>query len=169
MPLFLPPLKIQKDGVDQRRVLTANFKGSGLTVTPNPGVDPLATIHAVFGDAWQTASSDGVSSTSSDTYQQKLRMTTASLEAGNYLIFWHALITTSSANKNYQARVQLDDATTLTEINYRNAIADHHYNLSGFYLAVGISGAHNIDIDWSSLVGSSTSISLARLALWRAA
>jgi len=169
MPLFLPPLLVQKDGVDQRRVLIENFKGSGLVVTPDPGTEPLATIHAVFGDAWHVASSDGVSSTSSNTYQQKLRLTTSSLESGNYLILWHALITTDSANKNYQARVQLDDATTLTEINYRNAIADHYYNLSGFYLATGISGVHNIDIDWSSLVGSGTSISLARLALWRAA
>jgi hypothetical protein len=167
MPLFLPPLLVQKDGVDQRRVLIENFKGSGLVVTPDPGTEPLATIHAVFGDFYQAASSDGNSATSSNTYQQKLRLTTPSVEAGNYLISWHALIETGSANKNFRAQCQVDDATTLSEIEYRNAIADHQFNFAGFSVVALTAAAHDIDIDWSSLVGSSTTISRARLAIWR--
>lgn len=124
-------------------------------------------VRPIFGREFTYAASEGSSSTTSNTYQQKLRLTTPVLQGGDYLISWHALLTTSSANKDFQARVQVDDTTTLTEIQYRNAIANHDYNLHGFIRVTLSAAAHNIDIDYSSLVGSSTSISLARLMIWR--
>ena len=124
-------------------------------------------LRPIFGREYQFAASEAASSTTSNTYKQKLRLTTPALQGGDYLIIWHALVTTASANKDFQARVQVDDATTLTEIQYRNAIANHDYALGGFAQVTLSAAVHNIDIDYSSLVGSSTSISEARIAIWR--
>lgn len=124
-------------------------------------------LGGVFGNYWQFASSEAASTTTSNSYQQKLRLTTPVLTSGSYVIWWSAIVFTASANKNFQARVQVDDITTLTEIQYRNAIANHDYTLSGFQQVALSASVHTIDIDWSSQVGSSTSIALARLALWQ--
>ncbi len=122
---------------------------------------------ALFGTAWQYAASEAVSTTTSNSYQEKVKLTTPVLVAGDYLVGWSALLCTASANKNFQARVQVDDTTTLTEIQYRNAIADQDYVLSGFAKVTLTAASHFIDLDYSSLVGSSTSIRWARLAFWR--
>jgi hypothetical protein len=131
------------------------------------GIEKGLTAGGVFGNSWQYGANEGVSSTTSNSYQQKLRLTTPSISAGDYLIWWHALITTTLANKNFQARVQVDDTTTLSEVQYRNAIADHDYIFTGFQRVTLTAASHDIDIDWSSSVSSETSIERARLAIWR--
>lgn len=112
-------------------------------------------------------SSEASSSTSSNVFQQKLRLS-VSVTGGTYLVFWHSLITTSSANKDFQAQVQLNDVSTLSLVQFRVPIANQDYIFCGFSPLTLSAGAHFVDLDWSSTSASATLISLARLALWKA-
>lgn len=131
----------------------------------NPTPVTLTQLTSSSNPVYRT-SLNASSSTSSNAYQQRLRLTQV-VAAGDYLILWHALIATTSANKNFQARVQVDDVTTLSEIQSRVPIANQDYNFTGFAVVTLTAASHFIDIDWSSTSSSSTSISLARIIMWK--
>jgi hypothetical protein len=120
----------------------------------------------VFGSSYSFGSSEPSSSTSSNTYQQKLKLTAATA-AGTYVVFWQALMTTSSANKNFQARIQVDDSTTLMEVQSRVAVAGQDFVFSGVSQVTLTAANHDFDIDYSSTVASSTSMEKARIVIWR--
>ncbi len=118
-------------------------------------------------DSFHYGASDGESSTSSTSYQQKLKLTTGSLPAGDYLIQWSAEIKSGSfygVIVNY--RVQADDSMTLSEGIIESPV--------GYSPAAGLSrvtltaGVHEIDIDWNTSNASYAGfIRRARLMLWK--
>lgn len=113
-------------------------------------------------------SSDGTSSTTSGSYQQKLRLTTPSLPSGDYEIAWYYEVYTSDLDMNH--RVQLNDSTTLAEGEHTSADeGDKHYwePQSGFYIAESISGVQNIDIDYNDDGGGTAQIRRARLKIMK--
>jgi hypothetical protein len=110
------------------------------------------------------ATSEGVSSTTSTTYQQKLRLTTSNLAAGTYMIQYNWEF--DGDNNHGWSRVQLNDTTDLAEDRYDSSQISYII-ISGFAIQ-SLSGVNTIDIDFRANIGGDTMlIRRARIALWR--
>ena len=131
---------------------------------------PAATGDSTFGSEFQQASSDAQSTTTSTTFQQKLRMTTGSLPSGTYRIAWYYEYHLTSTSYDQRGRVQINDTITIQEIREesQDSGSDQWYPCGGFYYHTG-SGVLNIDIDFcrSSSEGGTAYIRNARLEIWR--
>lgn len=125
----------------------------------------------VFGTQYQKAASEGESSTTLDSYQQKLRLTTPSLPAGDYHVQWYAEVVTSDASKGIITQVQQDDTTVLMESH-----ADHNgtyaqgfwYSIAGHAVVTLTAASHTFDFDYKSEFTPKTAyIRRVRLEIWR--
>jgi hypothetical protein len=146
----------------------------GLTSEPYYKLDngleiPMRTIPSFFGTGFQFVESLGVSTTSSTVFQQKLRLTTATLLSGQYMINWSADVGGGS-DKEVQFRVQLNDVTDLSNTDFRIKKGDA--SDTDFYIPMGghaiktLSGINTIDIDYRQQ-NSTAAIKNARLTIWR--
>jgi hypothetical protein len=135
---------------------------------PDKGYVDSVTI---FGQNYSQNSSEGQSSTTSNTYQNKLTLTTASLPSGNYRINWYYEWTHSSISDFFDAQVQVNNVTTI--MNHiqepKQSGTSNWVSSSGFYYYSGISGVLTIDLDYRTSTATSTTsyIRRARLELWR--
>lgn len=121
----------------------------------------------VFGGNFQQASNDAESSTTSSTFQQKLRMTTPSLPSGTYRIGYSVEGRCNSTYVALALRVQINDTTTIGEALVESQDVSNYDVYSGFYYYTG-SGVLNIDLDYRSSSGGTTSFTRrARLEIWR--
>jgi hypothetical protein len=147
---------------------TLNFVGSPVTVTD--GGSGVATITMIFGQFFSQTSSDGESTTTSTTYQQKLRLTYNAPSNATYRIGWYAELnepeTGIFSNRLCLGRVQVDDTTTLAEVQV-GATRDIWEVFSGFALVALTSGNHDIDIDYASNESGTVGIRRARIEVWR--
>ena len=116
----------------------------------------------VFGSEFQEESSEGESSTTSSSYQQKLRLTTGSLPSGVYRIGWYAEIDGQTDPMDMQ--VELNDTDQIGFNDYDSSLSDY-INCSGFYIDT-LSGVNTVDIDWREGGGEGL-IRRARLEIWR--
>lgn len=94
-------------------------------------------------------SGDTANSTSSGTFQQRIRVTTPALTSGvKYLILWSCELQ-AQADCEVQGRVQLNDTTTIAEPYYDNdPYATRGTCQGGIYYSDTLSGVQNIDLDW---------------------
>lgn len=110
------------------------------------------------------ATSEGESSTTSSSYQQKLKMTTSNLSAGTYMIQYSWEF--DGDNEHGFSRVELNDTTELNVDRYDSSLIDYMM-ISGFAIEA-LSGVNTIDIDFRANSGGDTMlIRRARIALWR--
>ena len=121
------------------------------------------------------ASSEAESSYSGTTnFQQKLRLTTPSLETGNYkIIFYYEWQGCDKDLKGHKGQIQINDTDTIHERsgNPDNMGSNNDWDMaSGHYNADNISGVKNIDIDYGTQNAAETvKIRRARLEIWRVA
>lgn len=123
----------------------------------------------IYGSNFQQGSSDAQSTTTSGTYQQKLRVTTASLPIGTYRIGWFYEWGKSTLT-DVAVRVQVNDTTTVLD-GYEEAAdggADQYYPRGGFGYYTG-SGVLNLDLDYHANATGTARIRKARLEIWRVA
>jgi hypothetical protein len=100
------------------------------------------------------------------TYQQKLRMTTASLAAGDYRIGYSAEIASSHQNVPTEVKVEIDDTTIIAEaMSPRTSVADQYVMVSGFAVQTLTAGVHTIDVDYRS-TGVTAKIRRVRLEIY---
>jgi len=154
--------------LDGARAYTAPVSGQDPTLdnhlVTKSYADSLSGAGGTFGSEYQEAVSEGESSTTSSSYQQKLRMTTISLPAGDYMIQYNWEF--NGDNDHGFSRAQLDDSTDLAEDRYDSSQVGYII-ISGFALE-SLSGVHTIDIDFRANSGGDTMlIRRARIALWR--
>ncbi len=124
---------------------------------------------SVFGSEFTSAESLGSSSTTSTTYVQKLRLTTASLPAGDYFIQWSYQISTDKSSIAVGAKIEHDDTTVLMETN-RQMPTLGQFDVQGGFAKVTLSAAvHTFDLDFKteSGAGAGANVKDARLTLWR--
>jgi hypothetical protein len=126
----------------------------------------------VFGTYFNEASDETDSSTTSTSWGQKVRLTTASLPAGKYRIGWHYNIYGASTSVSPTGRVQINDTDTIHVYLYepKDASSNEQDTVSGFYYYTVAAGGTtlNIDLDYASeIAGSSMTIRRARLEFWR--
>ena len=94
------------------------------------------------------ANDNSVSSTTRTTYQQKLKLQTPYLEAGNYIINWS--YNYKPSGREIDIRVQLNDEITINQLYWRPKInnSEYIYANSGFSIQNLSEGIHEIDIDY---------------------
>lgn len=103
----------------------------------------------VFGTERNEAESLGTSTTTSQTLQQKLRMTTEVLEGGQYMFGVSGAAGNESKSKTTLVRLQLDDVTNLGEILLSNSDQDNWFVTTGGTGVVTLSaGIHTLDVDF---------------------
>ncbi len=129
--------------------------------------DLVQSTGGVFGNNFQQANNDAESSTTSSTFQQKLRMTTPSLPSGTYRIGYSVEGRCNSTSVALAIQVQINDTTTIAEALVESQDVANYDQYNGFYYYTG-SGVLNIDIDYRSSSGGTTSFTRrARLEIWR--
>jgi len=131
-------------------------------------IEEVANLHFVKYD-YHYDEDESESSTTSLNYQQKLRLTTPSLPAGNYRISWYYEWKFSNGNFEFKHRVQVDDNTTLKETKTTPRSRGDWHECSGFKSEISLTeGVHNIDMDYcTNKVNKTAYIRRARLEIWR--
>jgi hypothetical protein len=127
----------------------------------------------IFGSEYDYAESEGESSTTANTYQQKLRLTTGTVSAGTYRICW---------SFEYNSSLQLTDSGYNVEVDSSIVIADlpsppqrfysdgSYFGVSGFKHMALSNASHTIDVNYIADLnglGATTYIRRARLEIWR--
>lgn len=116
-----------------------------------------------------TAKSDGVSSTTSATFQLKLNLNVTGLAAGTYLLLYQFVIGGSAASTEVEARVQRDNTTDSLISNWTPGTDSKNVGAGIDFFTLS-AGTHDFDIDFRRASGSGTAtIEQARLALQRIA
>ena len=154
------------------RRIPVDIKGDATLVGPQGPEGPQgpqgpAGPAGIFGSEFQFAESLGSSSTTSGVYQQKLRLTTTDLPNATYFLQWSFFL--ESTDRDNNARIQLNDSTTIKEYNIDingDGDADASNSISGFTIQT-LSGVNNIDVDWNDAGGGTSTIRDVRLVLWR--
>jgi hypothetical protein len=133
--------------------------------------EPSGGGSSVFGSLYQYASSDGESSTTSNSSVQKLRLTTASLTAGHkYRIGFYFEWRLDNTNNDYSAQVEINDTTKIMVLRAEPADTTSYHCIGGFYEhTAGSSGSINIDLDYWAWSTGTAYIRRARLEIWRVA
>lgn len=141
------------------------------------GTDDLRTVTPlklknsmpVFGTEYDYAESEAVSSTSLTAYQQKLKLTTAVLPAGDYHIEWSCEVANSSKDKRVEVKLELDDTTVISEIMKPKVDGDNEYlGMAGTKEITLTNATHTLDIDYRALANTAY-IRRARITIWRVA
>lgn len=115
--------------------------------------------------------SETVSSTTSTSYIQKVRLTLSNIVAGTYVIWYSAELRNSSTTRPSAMRVQVDDATTICEARTARDDGDSStvdeeddwQAISGHVRLALTSGAHTIDLDYKRTRTGTASIRRARI------
>lgn len=135
----------------------------------------LATISgsgssSIFGSEFHEASSESESSTTSTDYKQKLRLSTSTIPQGKYRIGWQFEWRRSSTDSDFEARVQIDDTTTIMEMNVETKDSSNWWVEYGFYMTQLTAGSYHIDLDYAGETGKANKTSYirrARIEIWR--
>jgi len=123
----------------------------------------------VFGDEFSYAESEGNSTSTSSTYAQKVRLTTASLPSGDYLLQWSAEFNIDGGGDT-QVRIEQNDTTTLGENTIDSSQDANYQTFAGIKRLSSISGVHTFDIDFRRSSGAgTTNIRRSRVSLHRVA
>jgi len=118
---------------------------------------------------FEYAGSNGVSTTTSTAFQQKVRLTWTATDA-DYLIEWTAEVRVQNSNRKIGVRCQFDDTQDINNlvINPSRSSADWG-NVSGFIKVSLTPGVHTVDIDFrSSNAGALVGIRSARIKVTQA-
>lgn len=145
-----------------------NFTGAGVTVTDEGGgqakIDIPGGGGGVFGDGYEYAESEAMTSTTSTSFVTKLSHTTAALAAGDYRIgyTWKPGVNTNGVLGIYQVLV---GATVISSPDFEADNDNHQW--AGFK-KMNLSGAQTIKIEYKSGDGvAATQMSHARIEIWR--
>lgn len=124
----------------------------------------------VFGSEFHEASSEPESSTTSTDYTQKLRLVTSTVPQGKYRIGWQFGWKRGSTDSDFEARVQIDDTTTLMEMNVETKDSSNWGVEHGFYITQLTAGSYYIDLDYAGETNKANKTSYirrARIEIWR--
>jgi len=120
-----------------------------------------------FGAELQYAQDNTQSSTTSSTFQLKVRLTTTDLPLGDYILLWSSIIEGSLASTFVDSQLQQDDTTVLADISVAPGPSSSVV-FSGHYVLPAFSGIHTFDIEWRRASGGGQAyIEQARITLWR--
>lgn len=136
---------------------------SGTNTTVVSGTAPVQSDY-FWGE------SNAQSTTTSATFQQKLRLT-ASVATGTYKLEWYYEFNHSSVSSDFLARIQENDGTTLMSHTQevQDGAAGQTNQAKGFVIRSLAAGSYNFDLDYAASGGNTARIQNARLFLQRLA
>ena len=123
-----------------------------------------------FGRGYNYKAKDVEGTTTSGTYVEYDSLSTSSLSDGTYRIGFSILWAGDAINKYVDIRVQLDDATTLSDLYIYPPIANldvQKLSFSGCYHGHLTDGTHRVDVDYRNSASGTSKIWFSRLELWR--
>lgn len=145
----------------------SSFYSLGIEIIEN-----AVSIASVCADTDLTtyyAEDDSESSTSSTSWQQKLRLTLTNIPAGSYEIEWYAELYHTDTGSAASARVQRDDSTTIAQARYYAASgwALNYQAFGGIKHTDLSAGSYTYDLDYTvgDNSGGSTSAYIRRARL----
>jgi len=123
----------------------------------------------VFGRDYQEDDSEPESTTTSQTYQNKLTLNATGLTiGGRYKVEFYCEISSSTTNRSVKARVQID-GVLVAETDIENKDNDNYYPFGGNSKFTAVAASSTITIDWVK-VGSNAQLARirrARLEIYR--
>lgn len=125
---------------------------------------------SVFGTEYDYIEDETLSTTTSTSYVQKLRLTTASLPAGNYRIGYSYQWALLADDRDFMAEVQVDSTTVIHDHHQepKEKGAGQEFANSGFKVMALGDGVHTIDIVYATEDSAKlASIWGVRLEIWR--
>jgi len=160
-------IAIQDDYVDVGSFSTLNFQY--LTVTDEGLGKATITHEVVFGTYCAYNSSIAESTTTSNAYQQKLRITVSGLAVGTYRLGWYCEMRGGDLGSDFLMKIEQNDTTVLAETNIEPKDSTGYVPESGFaYVDLLSNTAYNFDMDYrSETSGQTTYIRRARFEFWR--
>ena len=125
-----------------------------------------------FGMELESAAAEAESSVTGDNnFHEKLKLTTAVLPAGDYLIGWYCEVALSSTANAVKARVQVDDTDTIAYFKQKPTTVYSGTGwipVTGFKISTLTAAAHDVDIDYgTNNAAPTTYIRFARIKIWR--
>lgn len=114
------------------------------------------------------STAEGQDSTSSDEWQQKLRLTLTDIPDGKYVVNWYCELrhSNNTATERAEMRVEVND---MTEIGYSMWPYNLFEDSGGFGVNDFSAGSYTIDLDFRQQGGGTAYIRRARLLFWRIA
>jgi len=156
------------DPTQPYHLVTRNYLDSGFQAS-------ASAESVLFGLQFHFAIEAAEQQTISTSYVQALSLTVSGtygggIEAGIYRIGWNFNWTQDKLNREFLARVQLDDTETLFEVVISPYVDVAYFaSITGFFYSTIASGTHYIDLDFATSNISATSrIKNIRLEFWRA-
>lgn len=120
----------------------------------------------VFGSDYNYESSEGTSSTTSTTWQNKLDFD-VDVAAGTYMLQWYAEVRSENTSTSVQAQVEVTGGSVVASIDIEPQDTDNYYPFGGM-VEVDLDGVHDIDMDFRRFGSFDTVyIRRARLTVWR--
>lgn len=148
--------------------LSSGAASAGQVMQANgAGLWNLVSVVAGVAAELNRASDATLATTVGTTPVTKLTMTTTSLPAGDYILFW--AYTTNGSNNNTQvsSRVQKDGVTDLYAITNKASVAGSEFGNAGHSVQLALSGVHTFSVDYWRAAGSgSAGIKDVLLTLW---
>ena len=130
-----------------------------------------AIVIPVFGQNFLEVSSLGLSSTNSETYQNKLTLTSASVPVGKYRIGWTYSWSHGATNSDFEARILYNTSTQIMAHAQepQDSGTDQLHRHSGFeYVDVTTAGVQTFELEYRTDDSDDTAyIQRARLEFWR--
>ena len=145
-----------------------NFTGAGVRhVKEQSSGQAEVYIEPLFG-AWYGWSLDDTESSSNSTaWTNKITYTSPTLPNGHYRIGYSFEWKRGNTNNDFKARIQINNTTTIMEMNEESKDINSWHPASGFNIMSLSAGNYTIDLDFSGEHTSYTSyIRRARLEFW---
>lgn len=129
---------------------------------------------SIFGSEYDYAESEGESSTTATTWQQKVRLSVSNIPTGTYRIGWSyewSFSTQESSNAAFT--VNIDEGVNTIHQSEMGVAKNVEYNDGSFFGSGGFGheplsvGNHTIDLNFKASAAGTTYIRKARLEIWR--
>lgn len=162
--------------------VTVKNNGTNVANTPHANLNfapPLqatdagggtALIENLFGQYFTEAAEESGTTTSSATYQLKVRLTTPTIPAGKYRVGWFYEWGLSTTSNNFNGRILQDGATVLWDHvqEPQDGNAAQQQPVGGVQYVTLTAGIHTFDIEYrSQTAGVTARIWDAHLEFWR--
>lgn len=152
--------------------------GELVTVRVDAGGNPATYQWDASGSTWRrvghvatlvgSASSDGLSTTTSSSFSTKATLAVTGLEAGSYALRWYAELAQSSALSSTEMRVTRQTGALASILALPRTVVPTYEGEGGQAIFNLAAGDHTFRIAWRSVAGTGTaSIRRARLSLER--
>lgn len=135
------------------------------------GIASASRQHQTFthGQSYTYNESLAAQTNGTATYAQALRVTTPSVEAGDYLASWSFTWNINRTSRSFRARIEQDDTTSLWAMYQepKDGSTLQEHPASGLAQVTLTAGVHTFDLDYANSGNGTARITNARMTFYR--